>query len=161
DFKAACEAVPFTAFDMPADAMSSWDAYRSYQKAIWYPQLDDMSRIEANLRENVVIQPDRSVKDRTPKEVMDAHVGALFANKPREYTHVHAPVLAIYTQHMYDLQTTDLRLRSKARAWEQKYWIAFREKSIARVRNEITGVEIVRVPGVHGSFFLTNRERVV
>jgi pimeloyl-ACP methyl ester carboxylesterase len=161
DFKAACDAVPFTAFNLPSNAMSSWDAYRTYQKAVWYPQLDDMRRIEANLRENIVVQPDRSVKDRIPKEVLDAHVGALFANKSRDYARIHVPVLAIYTQHMYDPRTTDLRLRNNARAWEQKYWIPFQEKSMARVRNELEGVEIVRIPGVHGSFILTDRERVV
>jgi pimeloyl-ACP methyl ester carboxylesterase len=161
DFKAACDALPFSALDIPASAMSSLDAYRSYQKTIWYPQLDDMRRVEASLREDIVVQPDQTVKTRTSKEVLDAHFDALVGNKARDYSRVHVPVLAIYTQHMYDLQTTNLRLRDRARAWEVKYWTAFQEKSIKRLRDELAGVQVVRVSGVHGSFFLTNRERVV
>jgi pimeloyl-ACP methyl ester carboxylesterase len=94
-FEAAYKAIPFTAFAIPADAMSSWDAYRTYQKTIWFPQLDDMRRVEASLREDVIIQPDQTLKPRTPDGVLEGGYEALRANKPRDYTHVHAPVLSM------------------------------------------------------------------
>lgn len=161
DFKVACDALPFTAFNLSADAMSSWDAYLRYQKGIWYSQLDDMGRIEAFLRQNLIVQPDRTLKDRIPQQVVEAHTGALFSNKLRDYSRVHVPVLAIYTQHLYDPQAADPQLRKAAMAWEQRYWAPFQNKSIARVKSELPGAQIMRVPGVHGSFFLTSREQVV
>jgi pimeloyl-ACP methyl ester carboxylesterase len=161
DFKAAIEAVPYSELDVPPSAMSSLDAYLSYQKDMWYTQLNDMRRVEASLREGVIVQSDRTVKNRIPKEVQDAHFDALVSNKPRDYAHVHVPVLAIFTQHMYDPQTSDLRLRAKARDWEQRYWVRFQEKSIARLHRELPQAQVLRLPGVHGSFFLTNRKSVV
>jgi pimeloyl-ACP methyl ester carboxylesterase len=161
DFRVLQGAVPFTFVQRPAAAMSSLDAYRSYQKEAWYRSLDDMQRVEANIRESIIIQPDGSVKPRTSPEVVEQLYSALSNNKPRNYTQVHCPVLAIYPDHVYDVQVGDAEHKSKALAYEQKYWNPFREKSIARIRNELTNVEIARVQGAHNSFFMTDRAEVV
>jgi pimeloyl-ACP methyl ester carboxylesterase len=161
DYKTAFEAFPADQLDTPSSAMESLDAYLSYEKAVDYTQLNDMRRIEAYIRECVVIQPDGSLKPRISKEVMSALIAALWTNPRRDYARVYSPALAIYAESMVDLHVADTQRRNETRAWERKYMIPFRAKSIARVRRELANVEIVKVPGAHDSFFLTSRERVV
>src|ERR1700730_16360421 len=72
EFHAAYNALPFNYFARPASAMASLDAFRSYEKVMWFREMDDTRRVEAHLRESVVIQRDGTLKDRTPKEVVDA-----------------------------------------------------------------------------------------
>jgi pimeloyl-ACP methyl ester carboxylesterase len=161
DYKTAFEALPPSLFDTPPSATASFDAYLSYEKAVDYTQLNDMRRIEAYLRESVVIEPDGSVKPRIPKDVMDALISALWTNPPRDYARVKSPALAIYAQSMIDPNMVDARRRNNARVWERRYMAPFRTKSIARVRRELAHVEIMTVAGGHDSFFLTSREQVV
>ncbi len=161
EYKRAFEAYPPRLLDTPATAMASLDAYRSYEKAVDYTQLDDMRRVEAYLRESVVIQPDGSVQPRISKDVTDALTAALWTNPRRDYTRVSSPVLAIYAESMIDLKVADRDRRADALAWERGYMAPFRAKSIARVRRELPNVRVLSVPGAHDSFFLTSRERVV
>jgi hypothetical protein len=51
--------------------------------------------------------------------------------------------------------------RAKNLDWEQKCIAPFRAASIERVQRELTGVEIVKVPGTHKDFVFTSREQVV
>jgi pimeloyl-ACP methyl ester carboxylesterase len=161
DYKVAFQALPQILTDTPAAAMKSLDAYVAYEKAIDYTQLDDMRRIEAYLRESMLIRPDGSVQPRIPQAVMSALFSSVWANPPRDYRRVRAPALAIYAASMMDLHVADAERRKQASAWEQRYMAPFRVKSIARVRRELTGVQVLFVPGAHDSFFLTSRERVV
>jgi pimeloyl-ACP methyl ester carboxylesterase len=161
DYKTAFEAIPPSLLDTPPSATASFDAYLSYEKAVNYTQLNDMRRIEAYLRESVVIEPDGSVKPRMPKEVMDALISALWTNPPRDYVRVKSPALAIYAQSMIDPDIADARRRDDARLWERTYMAPFRIKSIARLRRELAHVDIMTVAGAHDSFFLTSREQVV
>ncbi len=133
----------------------------AYEQAIDYPQLDDMRRIEAYLRESVLIRADGSVQPRIPQAVMSALFAALWTNPPRDYRRVRAPALAIFAASMLDLHIADGERRQQASAWEQRYMAPFRVKSIARVRRELAGVQVLLVPGAHDSFFLTSRARVV
>ncbi|HEV7612149.1 MAG TPA: alpha/beta hydrolase [Steroidobacteraceae bacterium] len=161
DYKTAFEAIPPSLLDTPPSAMASFDAYVSFEKAVDYTRLDDMRRIEAYLRESVVIEPDGSVKPRIRKDVMDAVLTALWTNPPRDYARVKSPALAIYAQSMIDLNIADARRRDDAYVWERTYMAPFRTKSIARVRRELANVHIMTVAGAHDSFFLTSREQVV
>jgi pimeloyl-ACP methyl ester carboxylesterase len=161
EFQAAYKALPIPATGEPAGAMASIDAFRSYQKAVWFPGLNDMGRIEADLREKLIIQPDGSVKDRVAKEVVDALFFALQTDKPYDYTRVRCPALAIYPEHLYDLRIGDTQRRDALVAYEGAYWNPFRAHSIDRLRVELKNVEVVRVPGAHSSFFLTDRQEVV
>lgn len=161
DYRAAFEALPQNLFDTPADAMKSMNAYLAYEKAIDYTQLDDTRRIEAYLRELVIVRPEGTVEPRTPKDVMSALTASTWSNPPRDYLRVHSPALAIYSKSMFDLHVADTKRREQERAWEQKHMAPFREKSIARVRRELANVQILLVPGAHDSFFLTSRPRVV
>ena len=161
DYKAAFEALPQDLFDTPAAATTSMSAYRAYEQAIDYPRLDDMRRIEAYLRESVIVHSDGSVEPKVPKDVMAALTSSLWTNPPRDYRHVRSPALAIFAESMFDPQIADTVRREEESAWEQKYMVPFRVKSIARVRRELANVRVVVVPGAHDSFFLTSRSRVV
>jgi hypothetical protein len=141
--------------------MKSMDAYLAYEKAIDYTQLDDMRRIEAYLRESVIVRPDGSVQPRTPEDVMTALTASLWTNPPRDYRRVRSPALAIFATSMIDLHVADAKRREQGRAWEQKYMAPFRVKSIARIRRELAHVQVLLVPGAHDSFFLTSRAQVV
>jgi pimeloyl-ACP methyl ester carboxylesterase len=161
DFKAAVAARPFAAFARPAAAMASLDAYRSYVKAMWYPGVDDMRRMEANLRAKVVMQRDGTLQDRTPAELVDALYAAILANEPREYSRIRSAALAIYADRYYDLTGADAQRREKADAHEQKYWRPFQEKSIERLRRGIVDVRVEHVRGGHSSFLLMSRQKIV
>jgi pimeloyl-ACP methyl ester carboxylesterase len=161
EYKRAFEAYPPRLLDTPAGAMASLDAYRTYEKAVDYTQLNDMQRVEAYLRESVVIQSDGSLRPRISKDVTDALAAALWTNPRRDYARISAPVLAIYAESMIDLHVADPERRADALAWERLYMAPFRARSIARVRGELTKVRVLTVPGAHDSFFLTSREQVV
>jgi pimeloyl-ACP methyl ester carboxylesterase len=161
DFHAAIDALPATAFDRPVAVMRSLDAFRAYQQALWYPDLKDMRRVEPLLLAKIVIQRDGSVKDRIPKERINAHFAGYWTNKPRNYHRVICPALLIYAQSLYDLDTTDLNLREKARAWETTYWNPFRAKSIERARRELSKSELVAIPGAHVNFLFMQKASIV
>ena len=126
DFATLGKALPVGFFDPPRSAMASIDAFRAYQKMQMYPALDDIGRIDANLRQNVVIQSDGTLKYRIPKATVDALYSSIWANKQRDYTRVRCPALALCSDHLYDLDLTDGRRRSDLIAYEQKYWIRSR-----------------------------------
>jgi pimeloyl-ACP methyl ester carboxylesterase len=161
DFHAAFNAIPSALLEPPAAAMVSMGAYRSYEKAMFYRRLDDMARIDAHLRQSVVIRPDGHVETRMRQAVLDSLYDALWINPPRDYTHVRCPALAIYPQDLLDIEAGDAQQRSVVLAFEQHYWAPFRTKSIERVRRELAQVEILRVAGTHDSFFLTERQQIV
>src|SRR5262249_239967 len=138
----------------------SIDAYLAYQKSFDFNQLEDMGRIEAYLRETVVVHTDGTLSPRVTPDVETATFAALLHDR-RDYLRVHAPALAIYAHSMMDLHVGDSQRRALWQKWEDAYMVPFREKSIERLRREIKGSQIVRVPGAHDSFFLTERGEVV
>jgi pimeloyl-ACP methyl ester carboxylesterase len=161
DFEPLVKALPMKGSEVPPGGMASVDAFLAYQKQAVYPGLDDMRRIEANLRERVIIQRDGSVKYRVPTNLIQDFYAAMWSNKPREYTRVTCPVLAIYATSVYDLHVANLERRAALRAYENAYWQPFQRKAIARVRREIAHVQIAQVPGAHVSFTLTERAQIV
>jgi pimeloyl-ACP methyl ester carboxylesterase len=161
DFDAGTKKILSALLDTPPSALASLDAYRSYEKATVFPSLDDMRRVEAYIRASVIIQPDGRAQPRVTPDVENALYASLVAGPPRDYAHMRVPVLAIYAQSTFNHNISDAPLLADARAWEQVYFDPFRLKSIERLRRELVHVEIVHVPGAHGSFFLTSRDRVV
>lgn len=161
DYNVAFHAIPQSQFETPVAATKSVGAYLAYEKATDYTQLDDMRRIEAYLRESVLVRLDGSVRPRIPEEVMTALIASLWTNPPREYRRVRSPALAIFAESMMDLHVADPERRKQATDWEQKYMAQFRVKSIDRIRRELANVQILLVPGSHDSFFLTSRAQVV
>ena len=132
----------------PASAMTSLDAYRAYQRAVFFPAVSEPSRFEAYVRELVVIQSDGTVRQRMSDSVAQTVVNTAFSDR-RDYTKVRSPALAIYAETFLDVRNGDPAQLAKNLAWEQKYMAPFRAASIERVRRELSNVEIVSVPGTH------------
>jgi pimeloyl-ACP methyl ester carboxylesterase len=144
----------------PTSALTSLDAYRAYTRTLFFPGVSDASRFEAFIRDSVVIQPDGTVRQRMSDSVAQPIFTTLLTDW-RDHTKVRSPALAIYAETMFDTLHGDPTQRAKNLAWEQSYMVPFRAASIERVRRELPGVEIVKVPGTHGDFFFTSREQVV
>jgi pimeloyl-ACP methyl ester carboxylesterase len=161
DFAAAFKAIPPDLLETPASAMRSIDAFRAYQKATNFRQLNDMSRVEAYIRDLIIMQPDGTLRWRVADTTQRELVAALWSNPERDYRDVHAPILAIYASSEGDPRVENPKLRQEERHWEQKYWPPFREKSIHRLLEAPTHVQIVSVPGSHMNFFLISRPTVV
>jgi pimeloyl-ACP methyl ester carboxylesterase len=147
-------------FLAPASALRSLDAYRAYQKTIWLPAVSDTSRVEAYVRDLVVIQPDGTVRPRMTDSVTQEVLRTTLTDQ-RDYTKVRTPALAIYAGTFFDVRNGDPGQLAKNLDWEQKYLAPFRAASIERVRRELVSVKIVRVPGTHKDFVFTSREQVV
>jgi pimeloyl-ACP methyl ester carboxylesterase len=147
-------------FLAPASAMRSLDAYRAYQKTIWLPAVSDTSRFGAYVHDLVVIQSDGTVRPRMTDSVAQEVLRTTLTDR-RDYTKVRSPALAIYAETFFDVRNGDPVQLAKNLDWEQKYIAPFRAASIERVRRELPGVEIVKVPGTHKDFVFTSREQVV
>jgi pimeloyl-ACP methyl ester carboxylesterase len=147
-------------FLVPARAMKSLDSYREYQETIWFPAVSDTSRFEAYVRDLVAVQSDGTVLPRMSDSVTQAVSSTVLTNRP-DYNKVPSPALAIFAQTFLDVRNGDPAQRAKNLDWEQKCMAQFRAASIERVQRELTGVEIVKVPGTHKDFVFTSREQVV
>jgi pimeloyl-ACP methyl ester carboxylesterase len=161
EFRAAVKVLPVDFFNLPPSARSSLVAYLAYEKANQYPSLDDIGRVGSDLMAKVVFQPDGSLRNRMPPGRVAALFAALQENPPRDYRRMTCPVLAIYADHEYDTANPDPAVRTHILAYEKAHWKPFQAHSIARVRQEIADVTIVQVPGAHGSFLMTSRDKVV
>jgi pimeloyl-ACP methyl ester carboxylesterase len=159
-FGAAVKAAPPIFLTPPASAMKSLDAYRAYQRTVWFPGVSDASRFEAYLRDLVLIQPDGTVRPRMSDSVAEALFTSLLTER-RDYTKVRSPALAIYAETFVDVRKGDSAQLATNLAWNQKYWAPFRAASVKRVRRELPNVEIVSVSGTHMDFLFTSREQVV
>ena len=144
----------------PPSALVSIEAYRASHVKAWFTKVSDPSRIEAYIRDLVVIQPDGSVRS----AMTDSAQAGLFASltsQARDYRKVKAPALAIYATTFFDTKHPDSTQAIKNLAWEAKYLIPFRKASVARIKRELAGVEIVDVPGTHSDFIFVSKAAVV
>ena len=144
----------------PPTAMVSIDAYRASHVNAWFTKVTNPGQIEAYIRDLVVIQPDGSVRS----AMTDSAQAGLFASltsQARDYRKVKAPALAIYAATFFDTQHPDSAQAVKNLAWEAKFLIPFRKASVARIKRELPGVEVVDVPGTHSDFMFVSRDAVV
>jgi hypothetical protein len=155
-FEAASKAMPSIYLNPPASAMASLDAWRAYERNVWYPGVNDSRRIEAYVRELIVIQPDGTVQNR-----MNDSTAEVLKQHRRDYTKVHCPALAICAQTTLDVSHGDSARIAEAKAWEERYMGPFRASTIERVKRQLPGIEIVNVPGTHMDFVFLSREQVV
>jgi hypothetical protein len=130
--------------------MTSLDAFRAYQRSVWFPAVRDGSRVEAYIRDLVITQPDGTVRSVMSDSAAEAQINALLADR-RDYTKVHSPALAIYAETIFDMHNGDAALLAANVAWEHKYFAPFRAASIERVRRELGGVEMWTSPSLLGS----------
>lgn len=144
----------------PTNVLTSLDAWRAYQKTLFFPLVTNTARYEAYLRELVIIQPDGSVRPRMSDSVSNS-LGTVLLTYHKDYSKVFSPALAIYAETMFDVRNGDSSRCATNLAWEQKYMAPLRKVSIDRIRKELPKVEIVNVPGTHMDFVFTSRGQVV
>jgi pimeloyl-ACP methyl ester carboxylesterase len=161
ELKSAFEAFPSELRQRSPSANGSLNSYREYMRSQLFRGLQDLSRVEAYIRESVVVQADGTVEERMPPELEQAFYDSLWTNPRLDYTKVHAPVLAIYATSTVDQKDPDVKRRQAAKAWEGDFMEPFRVKSIERVKTEIPTALVMIVPGRHNSFFLIAREHVI
>jgi pimeloyl-ACP methyl ester carboxylesterase len=159
-FVAAFKAIPSFYLDPPPSVFKSLDAYRTYQRTLWFLGVSDPSRLDAFIRDSIVVQPDGTVQGRMSDTGWQALVTTLLTEH-RDYTKVRWPTLAIYAASFPDVRNAQAAQLAENRAWEQKYMTAFRAASVERVRRELPNVEIVNAPGNHMDFVFTSRDQVV
>jgi len=159
-FIAAFQAIPPIFLNPPESAMKSLDSYRAYVSTVALPGLRDIHPAEAYIRELVVAQPDGTVRLRMSEGTAQAVAATMLAER-RDYSKVHSPALAIFTETFGDTHNGDPALRADVLAWEQKYMGSFRNASRERIQRELSHVEIVSVPGTHMDFLFTSRQQVV
>lgn len=131
--------------------MASLDAWREFERRLWFPALRDMGRLEGYIRGTVVVQPDGSVRAAMSESATQAVADSLFSGG-RDYRRVRCPALAIYPEKLPDVRHWDSAQAAENLAWEQRYMAPFRRASVERVRRELGGVEVVHVPGTHMDF---------
>jgi len=156
----AFKAIPAIYLNPPASVRASLDAWRTHMRNVWFPGVRDANRFEAYFRGLVVVQPGGTVRNRMSDDTAQAMTTTLLTDR-RDYTKVHCPALAIYSETMFDLHNGDPALVAENVAWEQKYMVPFRAASIERVRRELPDVKILKVPGTHNDFIFTSRKQVV
>jgi len=161
DFPAAFKAIPARFLHTPEGAMTSLDSYRAYYKAEVLAPLQDMDRVEAYLRETVIIRGDGSLEPRMAPTVQQALFKDLLADAPRRYDQVRCPALAIFPHSQFNLHGADPLRRREALVCESQFMAPLRQKFMEQLRRELAGVELLTVPGAHSDFFLTSREQVV
>ncbi len=158
EFAAAIRAFPpHLQAGWPASALTSWDAFRSYARAL-LPGVEDQRRTEAWMREDIEIQPDGTVRMIAREGIRPAFVAAMA--EPRDYAKIRAPALAIFSASFEDVQRGDPGWIAENLEWNRTYIAPWREKSIERIRREIRNVEIVNLPGTHDDLVFTCREQV-
>ena len=157
--RTAFDSLPVNLAPTP-DALVSLGAFRAWQIRAFFPAVTDTTRLEAYVRDLVDLQADGTVRPVMSDSVYQAMFVVLVTDR-RDYTKVKAPALAIYTETFLDVTVADSAQKAKNLAWEMKYFAPFREASIARVRREIPGIEILRVPGTHPDFVFNSRDKVV
>ena len=147
-------------FEPTTKTTTSLNEYRRFMHAAFLPGVVEPSRYEAYIRDQVVVQPDGSVKHKMSDAVWLAITNAT-AMSHRDYSKVHSPALAIYAETFVDTRNGDPALRAQVVSWEQQYVAPFRTASIERIRRELSSVHIMNVPGTHNDFHFTSREQVV
>lgn len=138
------------------------DSIENYRADFWrtLPALHDSAPFEGWMRDTVLVQPDGSLRAAMSDSISESLFSSLFSES-RDYSRVHVPALAIYADSFWDVRYGDRSQVAENRAWEQKYLAEFRAESIDRIRRELPGVEIVRVPGTHPDLLFSCRREIV
>ena len=159
-FLEAFKAIPTRFMNPPESAMVSFEAYRSYHQAEVFAPLKDMQRVEAYLRETVVIQPNGSVKHSMAEAIQQDIFKAVLADPPRQYHLIRCPVLAIFPHSQFNLHGADPQRREEALECERAYMAPMREKFMKQIGRDLPDAQIVRIPGAHSDFFLNSKDQV-
>jgi pimeloyl-ACP methyl ester carboxylesterase len=126
-------------------ALRSLTAFRAWQKAISWPDVEWTRGMEAEIRDVAELQPDGTVRPRQS----DSLVNALFASLTGyhvSHAKLRKPVLALHAERFFAENQPDSVARAKIRAWNDAIAPFFAD-SRRRLVKEIPGIRIVILPG--------------
>lgn len=146
------------ALDPPVDARGSFGAFKAWWMSSWWPG-GDISRVEPYLRDISGLTPDGTLHP-VPDSANAARAVAALLSERRDYRKVKARALAIYSEIFLSQPGKDSAATAAIQTWEAKHAVPFRAASQVRLRRELSGVEIVTVPGSHATFMFVSRDSV-
>jgi pimeloyl-ACP methyl ester carboxylesterase len=127
-------------------ALTSFEAYRAAMQDIWFGDVAWTPLVDEYLRETVRPAPDGSIAATVPDGPTFDALFASLATPPRDYTAVRAPALALYAPRYFAAPAAAGR-RARLDRFEDEVMREFRPRSQARIRRELSGVEIQTCPG--------------
>jgi pimeloyl-ACP methyl ester carboxylesterase len=143
-FQQGMAAAPIT-FAPDSSSLRSLDAFRTWYRRTWFPDVEWTDALEANLRGIVHINADGSVEPLPPQSAMTGLFESLQTTR-RDYSKVRAPVLALYSTSFFGANPADSALNQKLQAWEAQVMSTWRQASIDRIKRELNNPRIVMVP---------------
>jgi pimeloyl-ACP methyl ester carboxylesterase len=146
-------------FTPPATAMASLNGYLEYYHATYYPALDRIDPLAANLKEKVAIARDGRVSFRLSEDELGKIIAAWEANPPLDFAKIKCPALAIYAEHASDLRK-DKDARASQLDYERRYWRPWQQRSAQAMKQYIPSIQIAYLPGGHGDFLIISREKL-
>jgi pimeloyl-ACP methyl ester carboxylesterase len=141
---------------------ASLDAFRKFEREVEFPSVADPTVFEAWMRDHLVINAYKgSVEFRESDNTIQALFHTLLTAH-RDYAKVHSPALAIYATTLRDVTEHQRpKVRADVLAWEEKYVVSFRATSIERARQELSSVEIMKVPCTHRDMVFACKDTMV
>ena len=115
------------------------------------------------MRDIVIQQPDGSLRPATPDGVF-GEIAATYVSPPvyrRDYSKILAPALFVFPATWLPTGLADPELRRKAAAWHEHHYWPCRTAAIARLRTELTDVEIVELSGGNHVDFVVSQHAAV
>jgi pimeloyl-ACP methyl ester carboxylesterase len=126
-------------------ALRSFPAFRAWQKATAWPDVDWTRGMEAEVRDVSEIQPDGSVRPRQSDSLVAALFASLRSYHPN-HTKVRAPVLALHAERFFAENQPDSATRAKFHTWNESAAPFFADGR-RRLAKEMPGIRIVILPG--------------
>jgi pimeloyl-ACP methyl ester carboxylesterase len=160
-FDAALKAVSSRLQDLWTTALATFEDYLAFNQNQTFTALDDMCRVEAYLRQSVIVESNGGLRSRTSKDTETALYDALVANAPPAFREVHCPVLAVFSETMMNVHAQDDQLRLAFAELELKHMAPFRENAIRQLRHALPDATVERVSGTHSDFLFVAKPRVV
>jgi pimeloyl-ACP methyl ester carboxylesterase len=159
-WKAAVRAPWPLDYSIPAESLTSIEAFLEYQKAGWDPRLVRAAFFEPYLRDELVVQSNGTVRPLWDPPRVDRAIQDMLGNPRRDYSRVRAPALAIYAKWFLDEESLPATARKTVHSWEQTYMAPFRVQSIDRIRRELRGVRVEILPTSHMGILVMTKQRV-
>ena len=162
-WRQAAENPALSLFPAP-EALGSLDTYRRWWQTTWFTDAPWSDAAEAYMRDLVVEEPDSRLRAATSDTVLAAILAAIVnpGGYRRDYRKVRAATLFIVPASYVPMTLRDPALRRKAAEWHERHYRPFRLATIARLRRELPGAEIVELPGGnHNDFLFSQRAEVI
>lgn len=140
----AAEHLPVS-FAPDSAAFRSLAAYRAWEKATSWPDVDWTRGMEAELRDGILLQPDGSVRPRQSDSLVNVLFASLRSYRPN-HRKIRAPVLSLHAERFFAETQPDSATRSRIHVWNASIAPFFAEQR-RKLAKDIPGIRIVVLPG--------------